>query len=236
MLTRHGKSHSKSALVLSETHPPVVNARPMFLKSANEHKRGTARILVSGMNSRKIGRVVTKGRWKGFPIYTLTLEERATCPTDCAMWRSCYGNRMPWSLRYAAGPETERRIVQEVSDLSDRHPGGFVVRLHVLGDFYSVAYVGLWRDLLAQHPPLHVFGFTARHEAIGEAVKKLALEQWDRFAIRSSAGVMAGMPAAHVDTAKDGVRCQVQTDQTATCGTCALCWSMPDKAILFAEH
>ena len=40
------------------------------------------------------------------------------------------------------------------------HPNGFAVRLHNLGDFYSLQYVALWRRLLARHPALHVWGYT----------------------------------------------------------------------------
>lgn len=105
-------------MVLTDDHPAVVGSRPLFIRSANEHKRGVAHILVSGHNSRKIGKEVTKGEWKGWPIFTLTLEERATCPSTCSMWNGCYGNRMPWSLRYPAGEETETRISAELPNIA----------------------------------------------------------------------------------------------------------------------
>ena len=43
--------------------------------------------LKSGANWRKIGGEVLKGKWRGFPIYILNLEERATCPASCRHWR-----------------------------------------------------------------------------------------------------------------------------------------------------
>lgn len=46
-----------------------------------------------GANNPKTGKRITKGLWAGMPIYTLTLEERASCPSYCHMWRDCYGNR-----------------------------------------------------------------------------------------------------------------------------------------------
>jgi hypothetical protein len=103
--------------------------------------------LKTGANSRKIGGEILKGRWKGFPIFTLTLEERRTCPTSCRHWRSCYGNRMPWVHRWEAGAALEWRLPREIGLLSIDHPRGFAVRLHNLGDFYSVAYVELWARL-----------------------------------------------------------------------------------------
>jgi hypothetical protein len=235
-LRRFGKSQSTNAMVLALEHPAVVEGRPLFKRSANEHKRATARVLVSGHNSRKIGKYVTKGAWKSWPIFTLTLEERATCPSSCELWQGCYGNRMPWSIRHAAGTVTEQRIAQELAELQQRYPGGFAVRLHVLGDFYSVAYVDMWRGWLQAFPALHVFGFTARtaDEAIGVAIARLAGVHWDRFAIRSSGGKLP-LPSAYVG-AHEGISCPAETGASECCGTCALCWAAPDKTIVFHEH
>ena len=94
--------------------------------------------LKSGENSAKIGGLIVKGRWRGFPVYTLTLEERATCPRTCHHWRSCFGNGTHLADRIAAGANLEWRLEREVALLDIDHPRGFVVRLHVLGDFYSV--------------------------------------------------------------------------------------------------
>lgn len=239
-LTRHAPSRSTAAMVLAEDHPAVVEGRPLFRKSANEHKRHKAKILVSGFNSRKIGRLVTKGALAGMPIFTLSLTERATCPRECPMWRGCYGNRMPWTLRYEAGAETEARIEGELVALQAQHPSGFLVRLHVLGDFYSVAYVQRWADWLSRFPALHCYGYTARSCEIGDAVAKLTTRHGRRFAIRSSFGVHAGLPPALTfprgAKLPTGIVCPVETSKTATCGTCSLCWEAPNKTILFLEH
>lgn len=234
-MRRFGRSKSTSALILADDHPAVIGARPFFAKSANEHKRHKARVLVSGHNSRKIGKRVMKGKWKGFPIFTLTLEERATCPRDCEMWKSCYGNRMPWSIRWPASADTEVKIERELRELQERYPSGFVVRLHVLGDFYSVDYVELWRRWLIDLPALYIYGFTARSGDIGEAIQTLAKDQHSRFAIRSS-GALLDLPAAQVGPLHPGIVCPAETGKTDCCGTCALCWSAPNKTIVFLEH
>jgi hypothetical protein len=66
------------------------------------------------------------------------------------------------------------------------------VRLHNLGDFYSVGYVELWRTLLERHAALHCFGFTARIDSVDDeiayAVARLVKDRWPRFAIRFSNG------------------------------------------------
>jgi hypothetical protein len=120
------------------------------------------RLLKSGMNSRKIGKIVAKGPWKGFPIFTLTLEERATCPRSCQQWANCYGNNMHFAQRISDDGTLTRRLWGELAALGAENPEGFLVRLHVLGDFYSEEYVAFWRAALEEFPQLRIFGFTAR--------------------------------------------------------------------------
>lgn len=210
--------------------------------------RDEERALKSGHHSRKIGKTVQKGRWKGMPIYTLTLEERATCPRGCERWEDCYGNKMHWSRRLAHGPSLESKLVAEVSVLARKHPRGFVVRLHVLGDFYSTAYVQLWARLLDRYSALNVFGYTAwlPGTAIGDELRDLITHHWDRFAVRFSIRVKTRMldPVAHTyrvapdETPRqvDGaIVCPAQTGQTECCATCALCWATK-KPIVFLVH
>src|SRR5258708_38082267 len=127
---RRFESHvdSERRVVLSNDHPAIVEGRSIFRQQAN---RGTRDVLVSGLNSRKIGKMVTKGKWSGFPIYTLTLEERKTCPRSCELWRTCYGNKMHFACRHQSGPELELRLDAELTVLQYRHPAGYVLRLHV---------------------------------------------------------------------------------------------------------
>jgi hypothetical protein len=200
-----------------------------------------ARVIKSGHQSRKIGAFVTKGFAKGWPIYTLTLEERATCPRSCGEWLSCYGNNMQAAERIEAGPPLEKAICAEVMSLAKAHPAGFLVRLHVLGDFYSPEYVHLWGLLLAAHDALHLFGFTAHapDSAIGRAVAELAADfGWRRAAIRFS-GQPHELRASQVidagESAGESVACPAQTGGTDCCGTCALCWQS-ERSIAFRRH
>ena len=184
-----------------------------------------------------------KGRWIGFPVYSLTLEERATCPTSCHHWRSCYGNRMQYADRVAAGADLEWRLPREVALLSTYHPNGFAVRLHVLGDFYSVEYVGLWRDMLARHRALHIFGYSARWQEgdpIADALMAMVDQQWDRFAIRFSNAPESARPATisvehPLQVPDDATLCPEQVGKTESCSTCALCWQSK-KRVAFLQH
>jgi hypothetical protein len=196
------------------------------------------RLLKSGHNSRKIGAFVTKGRRKGWPIYTLTLEERATCPRTCREWLHCYGNNMQAAERIEAGDDLEARLYGEVKALASAHPAGFMVRLHVLGDFYSERYVALWQAMLALYPNLHVFGFTAHQPGtpIGDALREIYANQWERFAVRVS-GMSGPEMAAQVapDDDPQSIDCPAQTGATDCCATCALCWHST-RSISFRRH
>lgn len=198
-------------------------------------------VLKSGANQRKLGPVVTKGKWKGFPIFSLTLEERATCPRTCRLWLSCYANNMGQAKRYAHGSALESAIWRELTVLQNKHPNGFVVRLHIAGDFYSVAYVDMWADALEAFPALYVFGYTARNkDVIGERVAALRDFAWDRFAVRHS-GAHQG-PRTRVikraAQANGSIICPAQLGKTKQCGTCALCWSEAamHRPIAFLAH
>lgn len=202
----------------------------------------THRVLKSGVNQAKIGGRVNKGAWAGMPIYCLTLEERATCPPDCFLWRACYGNGMNWAERMAHGPELESRLETEVRVLAAGHPKGFAVRLHILGDFYSVDYVRLWARLVDEHPELHVFGFSARwqrEDPIAVELVRYASEHWDRFAIRFSNAPIDTCSTVTIEHAgacpSDAIICPQQSGKTESCSNCALCWSS-DQRIAFIRH
>lgn len=170
-------------------HPALMEGRTIYPGTVvSPLDRGSSGVFSSGENTAKIGGRVLKGAWSGFPIYTLALEERATCPRSCGHWRSCYGNKMHLARRHRHGPELEWAVQRDVAALERAHPDGFTIRLHTLGDFYSYDYVELWRMLLERHPALHVFGYTARVE--GPIAEALALTVrrfgWRRFAMRFS--------------------------------------------------
>ncbi len=197
------------------------------------------RLLVSGHNSRKIGKVVTKGKWRGFPIFTLTLEERKTCPSSCVEWKTCYGNNMNWARRITADGPFEERLWEELAAKQAKYPGGFVVRLHILGDFYSVDYAELWAEALEAYPALHVFGYTARdpESDIGQVLSGLIGERGDRFAVRFSGwdGPIGGSVVIAEGEPTPHVICPAQSKKTDCCATCALCWQS-DRTIAFLRH
>lgn len=223
-------------------HAAALEGRTIF-PSTVVASADSPRLLVSGESNPKLGRAITKGPRKGWPIYHLTLEERATCPSSCRQWNTCYGNAMHLARRHANDEGLAPRLWQEVEQLAAKHPDGFLVRLHTLGDFYSVEYVAEWGAMLERFPALHVFGYTARElsDPIGEFIGQIAEQMWDRFAIRLS-GDLPGPEAACVfdedpDLA-DVVMCPAQVKATESCASCGLCWAgaARDKTIGFLRH
>ena len=178
---------SRYMAALDNDHPAMQENRTIF-RSRVFYAGDRDRALISGINNSKIGKQVTVGPWAGFPIYTLSLEERATCPSSCPVLAECYGNGMPMAVRFRYTPGLIASLDGELNRLSARHPRGYVVRLHVLGDFPDVEYLSHWLAWSNEHPALHVWGFTAhpQESAIGGMIRLANGMRPDRWMIRFS--------------------------------------------------
>lgn len=235
---------TRAPVVLSPRHPAIREARPLFDNAV--HAGESPRVLIAGFNQRKIGAKVTKGRWAGMPIYTLTLEERRTCPPACTEWRNCYGNNMPFSRRHKLDEELMVCLMVELHEKARLHPEGFVVRAHVLGDFGSpdqldmaLMYVDTWALAFEEIPALRMWSYTAHDPAgdIGEAIMALNTEFPDRCRVRFSGRDMGKYGAVVVANASASrhVVCPVELGKTDCCATCALCWGM-EQTVEFIRH
>jgi len=245
---KHGGSQRRFSGVVESTGPKIVLAEhdprsragitvfPTTVIPASK----LPRLLKSGVNSRKIGKIVEKGPWKGSPIFTLTLEERATCPRSCLQWANCYGNNMHFAQRISDDGTLERRLWGELAALAAEHPNGFLVRLHVLGDFFSEGYVAFWRSALEEFPQLRIFGFTARippQDPIGIRVAEMVRDFYDRCRIRFSGLRFEEDCSVVVDKAEDaiGILCPAEKDPERCCASCGLCWHS-NRTISFMKH
>lgn len=225
---------------LAEDHPAVLGSRTLYPSTVVDP--GEENVLKPGSYSRKLGDRVTKGRWAGMPILSLSLEERKTCPPDCTLLTTCYGNNMRLARRYRHGPALESKLDAELAILNVKYPNGFVVRLHALGDFYSLEYVNKWLDWLDRYDHLHVFGYSSwkTDTPIGAALQEARRSRWDRFAVRisnadaSSRGAITISHEARGST-EQGIVCHTQTGEADCCGSCTLCWST-DRNIVFMVH
>ena len=224
--------------------PEVVAGRSRFHRKGITDPAEAPHVLVSGHSNAKIGRDVRVKRHRGYWIYTLSLEERATCPRTCHHWATCYGNNMPYANRFdhrdpaALTAAIDRDLVRL---LGMRGRVGILVRLHALGDFFSPEYVAFWLAKVLQYPRLAVFGYTARQPGtpIGDAiVAAREFAGFERFAVRHSDGQGdqdCTQSVRAVDEAVNSIVCPEQLGKTAACATCGLCWTTR-RNIAFLEH
>jgi hypothetical protein len=233
-------------LRLNEKNKALKEGRTIF-PSTVQTPNADEWMFKSGGNNPKLGSHVLRGEWEGFPIYVLTLEERASCPRACQHWRTCYGNKMHRAVRWRHGPELVQRLTIEVEALSLMHPRGWVARLHELGDFWSAEYVEQWANWLDRYPAIRVFGYThwRRDDPVGAALAKLIDARWDRFAIRWSdsdeqekcAGTIEYIP--ETTTVSGAIVCPEQdhlnNQPGMSCGSCTLCWSTT-RNVVFVIH
>ena len=222
----------------------IASGVAMYEKSLRDPASYSSRV-IKAVNNDKIGKDarVKGGPFRGYSIFTLTLEERKTCPDSCFHYKTCFGNNMPFAHRIIHGPELEKRIVQEVAELSDTFRG-VLIRLHVLGDFYSADYVRAWHGILARHDNVAVWGYTHRRpwSAIGKEIKSARDTFGMRWSIRwSDAPKMKSQFTANserLDQPEPGraIVCPEQTGASPSCADCMLCWMQPNQRIIFLDH
>jgi hypothetical protein len=207
-------------------------------------------MLVSGHSNVKIGRDVRIGKYKGWWLYTLSLEERKTCPTSCHHWQNCYGNSMPYAKRIDHKGNSFTYLLENNLErlLAVKGRPGVIVRLHALGDFHSVDYVEFWAQMLERHAGrLIIFGYTAylptdpkpEYAAIGKAVDALIDNYPGRAMIHFSNGGYATRSTVPIVSAEDcppgAFVCPEQTGKVDACGKCGLCWTTL-KNVAFMAH
>ncbi len=215
-------------LITTDLHPPRTR-HIKYVVQVNQTKS----LLKSGNDNKKIGGFVTKGRWRGMPIHSLTLEERKTCP-PCEQWDTCYGNNMLFGHRIDHTDPAFLPILElELAGLNARYPTGFLIRLHILGDFYDTKYAEFWRSCLAKYPALHIWGYT--HVPSDSPIGRIV------FAMNSTRCVIRASDCPELELSANvlprdhDIVCPQQTNSTHNCGTCTLCWES-DQRIGFLPH
>ena len=243
---------------LTKTEVAIETGRTLFpnkVKSVSDGMGKTERAIKQSTNI-KLGKFVFKGRLTGAKIYTLTLEERKTCPINCTHWKDCFGNNVPFGIRYTYD---KALMIQIENDLSFYNSKGkpFLVRLHVLGDFPDIVYVTFWKEMLNKYNNLNVYGYTAHQlgTVLGNTLNEM---RCDRFMVRISGDINTEYNTAlsyddirtHKQLkTKQAFLCPTQiankrdttlakkNEQTLTnsCGTCGLCWTSK-KNVVFLTH
>ena len=242
------RRESSSLIATSSTH------RTRYLKSV---KPPDDNMLKSASYNKKLGKQISVTKWKDMPMYALTLEERNTCTPSCSQYDICYGNNMPFAKRHDhTHPEFEDYLMRSIDNVASQRKcqDGFVVRLHVLGDFYSLSYVNAWQLALNKYPGLHAFGYTHhRHDSpIGKQLKRMNEAAPDRWQIRFSddmddqfrARVISGTydrslkhftDYDHTEVHNNELVCPEQLGKTLGCTTCGYCWSSQNPVVFLAH-
>lgn len=232
-------------LTMEGRHPAFIEGRSIFSKKGVKSLDQLKNLLVSGQSNVKIGNDVRKGHFRGYHIFTLSLEERATCPRSCANWTTCYGNNMPYARRVGVTTdnrrEFEQRLEAELVGLLKKPWAGVLVRLHALGDFFDEQYVEFWGNMLAKYERLAIYGYTARRpdDQIGGEILTLKNVYGRRFAVRWSDGNYGRDCTVSILTEDQrpatAFVCPEQTGKADACGKCGACWT-GDKNVAFLIH
>lgn len=218
---------------------PMTLTTTRFRKSIKSPKSGV-RVLKPGSSNAKLGFRITSKVWRYKRLYSLTLVERDTCPRSCHHWDDCYGNNMPFAHRFDIEGLMEQLAI-EIPELIEKHPAGIVIRLHVLGDFFSTEYVAFWERMLTEYPTLSLFGYTAREidSDIGKAIYVMNLRYGERCIIRYSRNqsfdTVGQSYAAEESFTGESFTCPEQTGKLDSCADCGLCWTVA-KTVRFLSH
>jgi hypothetical protein len=205
-------------------------------------------------NGKLHGNIVKRGQYAGYAMYSLTLEERATCSPDCGQLKTCYGNNMPFAKRYNVDAILLVAIDMQLAKLT-KNGRRILLRLHILGDFFSVGYVEWWRRTLEKYPTVSAFGYT--HWPLltgqGQAVERLVRDMPQRFAIKRSLDRLNQIPQAAqhtigativiknwADAPKGWIKCpaQMATDRgnnNVGCAECGIACATTTN-VAFVEH
>lgn len=215
-------------------HEAIRLDRSMFEKTIKSPLE--TKIIKSIKNNRKMGggkySLVQKGKYIGLPFYKVSLEERKTCPDTCTIRDKCYGNNMPFAHRIDhTHPKFFSKLKLEIDELLLINPLGFVVRLHELGDFFSLGYTAFWMHRVQENEKLKLIGFTAhkKETQIGRLIQ--LINCYDNVDIRFS-----GEDTVISDTKVEGsFTCPAQLDTKISCASCTLCWDSKVQ-VRFKEH
>ena len=223
----------------TKTQIAIDNGRTIYTNNVYDSISHNGRLLKVS-NNKKLGKSkILKGRHKNKLIYSLSLEERKTCPTSCFHWKTCYGNNMPFAHRFMGNDALMKRLDDELNILSTKHKEGILIRLHVVGDFFSVRYVKFWKKMLDKYSNISIFGYTARtpFSDIGKEISILRSLEWNRFSVRFS-NSFEKLSANSQDLLgnKQGIICPEQLDKTKNCASCGLCWNNKVDNIIFKTH
>jgi len=201
-------------------------------KSASTNKKLSG-IKDTGKSAGKAGKYnrITRGKYKGYRMYALTLVERETCSTACEHWHDCYGNNLYLAKRYRLDLD---RLKSDLDKLAQKEKGKFILRLHILGDFSTVEYIQFYLDSLVRYPDMVIFGYSRSWDNPELRPLLDQLQNHNRVHLRYSGMKSETMTALSMDSDytkklvadKKAFVCPVQAgSKIDACMDCGLCFN-----------
>ena len=194
---------------------------------------------------------VSLGNAKLGPIANFSLPSIETCPGRTSLCeRICYGgkidDRFPSSLAaYERNLDNVLSVdwdLQMLRWLARNQPRSF--RIHVDGDFFSVAYIQDWVAIAQANPGTVFLAYTRswRIAPLRRALEHLrSLDNVRLFASADSEAhdTPAGWPVAWIDAPVDGskaIKCPTYSPAHIQCADCNLCFRPSPRNLYFPSH
>ena len=228
---RRVRIQDRGDMKLLPDHSALSANRTIHTKMVRSVRPGEKPLKLGSSNSKIGGPRVKIGRWKGFRMLSCTNEERATCPLTCQHRADCYGNNMPFAIRYRIDRHWYDAVSAQLMYECGRGP--VALRLKVLGDFSGPEEMKFWYIQMCRNRNLYVWGFTAHRSGIMRAMLLgMELEFPGRWVVRTSGA--GDVPWAANAEGGPGFVCP-GISKGLTCVTCGLCWST-SKPVVFPDH
>lgn len=195
---------------------------------------------------------ISQGNSKMNAIPSFSLPSGKTCSKEAC--KTCYMNgcyarkierlRPNVSKSYAENYEIARKHPEYLEGYLDMYfssPNApKLFRMHVSGDFFSIAYFEMWLRVVKSHPHTKFLAFTKRHYIIRPYLDKLpqnlslVYSAWPN--VRVPNYIINSIPVAWM---QDGCEDRIPDDATVclgNCEACAKCWAMDGKNVVFTKH
>lgn len=196
---------------------------------------------------------LSKGNGKtGKSVVTFSRAPGITCP-GASTWcnalladGACYADKAFKQYRQTNTQWTVNASVNAAPELPKARKDGKQInlRIHVSGDFDTVAYIESWTAALAERPDVTAWAYTRswRVEALVDALEALrALPNMQLFAsldptIEEMPPVGWRIAAIEGDTRVSGPICMEQTGKQADCASCGYCFKGQRNNVIFKAH
>ncbi len=183
--------------------------------------------------------LISRGNTKVGKLPSFSLPVLSTCPGKTPFCdRFCYGLRGRFVSERIKQINEQRYEASLRDDFVDRitleilkaDVAGF--RLHVVGDFYAVAYIDKWIEIARRLPAVAFFGSTRSWRSVYLRDRLEAFRDLPNVFMRASVDNthrdMPGKGWRLWSVEGKGVPCPHDSGLVTSCGSCKRCWTIKD--------